>query len=77
MSSWFFGMAAPYIQIFSTAASAAVKVFSVIDSKPKINLSKGHGKTLEFIKGEIQLKDVYFEYPSRSGVKVLVTSTSN
>lgn len=70
-------MAAPYLQIFSTAASAAVKVFNVIDSKPKINLSKGSGKTLEFIKGEITLKDVYFEYPSRSGVKVLSTKSRN
>lgn len=70
ISSWYFGMAAPYLEIFSVARGAAVKIFDVIDSVPVINLSKGNGKSLRKVEGTITFKNVHFEYPSRPGVKV-------
>lgn len=69
-SSWYFGTAAPYLEVFNTARGAAIKIFNVIDSMPTINLSKGNGKSLRRVEGTITFKDVHFEYPSRPGVRV-------
>lgn len=65
-----FGMASPYIEAFGIARGAATKVFSVIDNEPVINQSKGSGKKLENLKGNIKFANVKFSYPSRSDVEV-------
>lgn len=70
MATWNLGQCAPYFQIFTTARAAATKIYSTIESEPIINLSRGHGKRLKDIKGEICFKDVHFHYPSRKDVKV-------
>lgn len=66
-----FGMSSPYIEAFSIARGAAAKIFGVIDNKPIINASKGQGMKPAEIKGDIQFKDVHFQYPSRPDVKVI------
>ncbi|CAG9838848.1 unnamed protein product [Diabrotica balteata] len=66
-----FGGASPYIEAFGISKAAASKIFSVIDHKPTINLSKENGKTLDVLKGNIQFKDVNFSYPSRKNVPIL------
>ncbi|XP_050514648.1 ATP-dependent translocase ABCB1-like isoform X1 [Diabrotica virgifera virgifera] len=66
-----FGIASPYIEAFGISKAAASKIFSVIDHKPTINLSKGNGKTLNVLIGNIQFKDVAFRYPSRKDVPIL------
>ncbi|KAI2474291.1 LOW QUALITY PROTEIN: ATP binding cassette (ABC) transporter subfamily B member, partial [Diabrotica virgifera virgifera] len=67
-----FGIASPYIEAFGISkAAASKKIFSVIDHKPTINLSKGNGKTLNVLIGNIQFKDVAFRYPSRKDVPIL------
>lgn len=71
MSTWSFGLGAPYLEAFSAARGAAVKIFSVIESRPVINESKGAGKRLKKLEGSIAFRNVHFEYPSRAGVKVL------
>ncbi|KRT86174.1 AAA protein, partial [Oryctes borbonicus] len=71
MATWNLGQCAPYFNIFTAACAAATKIYGVIESEPVINLSKGHGKRLKNIKGEILFNDVHFHYPSRKDVKVL------
>ncbi|KAF5301298.1 hypothetical protein FQR65_LT08917 [Abscondita terminalis] len=66
-----FGISSPYIEQFGISKGAAAKIFLVIDHKPTINLSKGVGKVLDKAKGNIVFKNVHFEYPSRSDVKIL------
>ncbi|KAK4872476.1 hypothetical protein RN001_014505 [Aquatica leii] len=66
-----FGVSSPLIEQFGISKGAAAKIFSVIDSKPTINLSKTTGKVLTKTKGDIVFKNVHFEYPSRNDVKIL------
>lgn len=56
--------AAPDIQIFNSAKAAGNEVFQVIKRKPAISYDS-EGKTLEKINGNIDMRDVYFTYPSR------------
>ncbi|CAG2066944.1 unnamed protein product [Timema podura] len=65
------GAAAPYIETFGVAKGAAAKVFSLIDRVPIINTLSEEGVCPSELKGIITFKDVHFEYPSRSDVKVL------
>lgn len=71
MSCWFFGQGAPYFEKFSAAQTAGGKIFSIIDSSPIINTSKGKGKRLENVSGHVSLSNVHFNYPSRKDVKTL------
>ncbi|XP_022920637.1 ATP-dependent translocase ABCB1-like [Onthophagus taurus] len=71
LATWNFGQCAPYFQIFSVACGAATKIYSVIDEEPIINASKGHGRRLPNLKGNIVFKDVKFNYPSRKDVQIL------
>ena len=70
MATWNFGQCAPYFQIFSVACASASYIYDVIDNVPVINISKGSGKRLIQIKGNISFKNVYFQYPSRPEVHV-------
>ncbi|KAK4872648.1 hypothetical protein RN001_014677 [Aquatica leii] len=69
--TWFYNMAAPYIETFGIAKGAAAKIFGVISIEPTINLSKGNGARYKKVNGKITLKDVHFTYPSRRDVKIL------
>ncbi|KAL5568080.1 hypothetical protein UlMin_024655 [Ulmus minor] len=62
--------AAPDIQVFNQAKAAGNEVFEVIQRKPTISYSS-KGKTLEKIEGNIQVRDVYFSYPSRPEKQIL------
>lgn len=65
-----FGVSSPYIEAFGIARAAASKVFSVIDTIPTINLSKGNGEKINNLQGKISFKNVKFHYPSRKDVPV-------
>lgn len=69
------GMSSPYIEAFGIARGAASKIFQVIDNQPTINNSKGNGKTSAKVHGNIQFKDITFNYPSRPDVEVSVTNS--
>ncbi|KAI5657454.1 hypothetical protein M9H77_26247 [Catharanthus roseus] len=56
--------AAPDLQVFNQAKAAGKEVFGVLKRKPKI-CPNSSGRTLEKIQGNIDIKDVYFAYPSR------------
>ncbi|GJQ81867.1 hypothetical protein Trydic_g9893 [Trypoxylus dichotomus] len=71
MSSFTLTMSAPYFQIFGTARGSGAKIFSVIDNEPIINQSKGNGKKIDAVKGNLKFKSVHFNYPARQDVKIL------
>ncbi|KAJ3619098.1 hypothetical protein MTP99_005885 [Tenebrio molitor] len=68
---WNFGTGTPYLEIFGTACGAAAKVFEILDIEPQINLYKNLGTKPKTMRGDISFKDVHFQYPSRSDVKIL------
>jgi ATP-binding cassette, subfamily B (MDR/TAP), member 1 len=40
-------------------------MFKIIERKPDIDIDDNTGIILEDVKGDVQLKDVYFSYPTR------------
>ncbi|KAJ4835577.1 hypothetical protein Tsubulata_007808 [Turnera subulata] len=59
------GQASPCISAFATGRSAAYKMFETIDRKPKIDACNTSGRILDDIRGDVELRDVYFSYPAR------------
>ncbi|KAK3161660.1 hypothetical protein QOZ80_1BG0079860 [Eleusine coracana subsp. coracana] len=59
------GNATPCMAAFAEGQSAAYRLFTTIKRKPEIDPDDPTGKQLEDIKGDVDLKDVYFSYPAR------------
>jgi ATP-binding cassette subfamily B (MDR/TAP) protein 1 len=59
------GNATPCMKAFSEGQSAAYRLFTTIKRKPEIDHDDMVGKHLEDMRGDIELKDVYFSYPAR------------
>ncbi|OAY74070.1 ABC transporter B family member 4, partial [Ananas comosus] len=59
------GQASPCINAFASGRAAAYKMFETIYRKPEIDAYNENGLVLADIKGEIDLKDIYFSYPAR------------
>ncbi|TKW16203.2 hypothetical protein SEVIR_5G286300v4 [Setaria viridis] len=59
------GHATPCIAAFAAGQSAAYRLFTTIKRKPEIDPDDASGKELEDIRGDVELKDVYFSYPAR------------
>lgn len=55
---------------FEAGQAAAFKMFETIKRKPQIDAYNTSGIVLKDMKGEIELKDVYFRYPARSEVQI-------
>ncbi|KAH7521540.1 ABC transporter B family member 9 isoform X2 [Ziziphus jujuba] len=64
------GQASPCLNAFASGQAAAYKMFETIHRRPKIDASDNSGIVLEDIKGDIELKDVYFTYPARPDVQI-------
>ncbi|KAK0607209.1 hypothetical protein LWI29_011395 [Acer saccharum] len=62
--------AAPDMQIFNQAMAAGFEIFQVIDRKPIIS-TNSNGKALGRVDGNIDIRNVFFEYPSRPDKKIL------
>ncbi|KAM4688619.1 ATP-binding cassette sub-family B member 5-like [Discoglossus pictus] len=71
LASFCFGQAASHFEAFSVARGAAYKIFQVIDQTSTINNFSTDGYKPEYIKGNVEFKNVHFCYPSRPNVKVL------
>ncbi|XP_066054219.1 ATP-dependent translocase ABCB1 isoform X1 [Chamaea fasciata] len=65
------GQTAPSIEAFASARGAAYTVFNIIDNEPQIDSYSETGHKPDHIKGNLEFKDVYFNYPSRPDVEIL------
>ncbi|KAK9983465.1 hypothetical protein SO802_032990 [Lithocarpus litseifolius] len=59
------GQASPCLSAFAAGRAAAFKMFETIERKPEIDAFDKSGKVLDDIRGDIELRDVYFSYPTR------------
>lgn len=59
------GQASPSLSAFAAGRAAAYKMFKTIKREPAIDSYDVKGKTLEDIRGNIELSEVYFSYPAR------------
>ncbi|XXG76266.1 hypothetical protein AAC387_Pa08g0649 [Persea americana] len=59
------GQASPLLSAFGAGQAAAFKMFETIKRKPEIDAYDLSGLKLDDIKGDIELRDVYFSYPAR------------
>ncbi|KAM0987962.1 hypothetical protein ACFX13_012194 [Malus domestica] len=50
---------------FAAGQAAAYKMFETINRKPDIDAYDTNGQQLQDIRGEMELRDVYFSYPAR------------
>lgn len=62
----------PFFELFASARGSAKNIFAVIDRQSKIDSMDEQGKILDSTKinGNIEFKDVSFNYPSRPDVQV-------
>eukprot|EP00064_Thunnus_orientalis_P004352 superscaffoldBa00000393_g4363 len=65
------GQTSPNIQSFASARGAAHKVYSIIDNQPCIDSYSDAGFKPDSIKGNIEFRNIHFNYPSRPDVKIL------
>ncbi|WCJ22614.1 ABC transporter B family member 11 [Euphorbia peplus] len=59
------GQASPCLSAFAAGQAAAFKMLETISRRPEIDAYDSTGKILDDIRGDIELKDVYFSYPAR------------
>ncbi|KAL4323592.1 hypothetical protein GQ457_11G002000 [Hibiscus cannabinus] len=59
------GQASPCVTAFAAGQAAAFKMFETIKRKPTIDPYDTRGKVLEDIRGDVELREVYFSYPAR------------
>ncbi|KAL5227513.1 hypothetical protein ABZP36_015778 [Zizania latifolia] len=59
------GNATPCMAAFAEGQSAAYRIFKTIKRKSAIDSDDTAGKQLDNIRGDVELKDVYFSYPAR------------
>jgi len=65
------GNVAPNAQAFTTAISAAAKIFNTIDRVSPLDPTNDLGKKLEHVEGTIELRNIKHIYPSRPEVTVM------
>ena len=61
----------PQFQAFASASSAAAELFEVLDKPSQLDPLTLSGESPASVSGQIEIKDLKFSYPSRSGVQVL------
>ncbi|KAM7274773.1 hypothetical protein ACFE04_016639 [Oxalis oulophora] len=64
------GQASPCMTAFASGRAAAYKMFETIERKPEIDAYDMSGKTMDDIRGDIELHDVDFTYPARPDEKI-------
>ncbi|NXD79725.1 MDR1 protein, partial [Halcyon senegalensis] len=65
------GQTAPSIEAFASARGAAYAIFNIIDNEPQIDSYSETGYKPDYIKGNLEFQDVYFNYPSRPDTEIL------
>ncbi|PAN30178.2 hypothetical protein PAHAL_5G295800 [Panicum hallii] len=66
------GLATPSVTAFAEGQGAAYRMFKIIERQPDIDIYDTTGIILEDIKGDVELKDVYFSYPTRPEYLVFI-----
>uniref|UniRef100_A0A8C3CSU1 Uncharacterized protein n=1 Tax=Cairina moschata TaxID=8855 RepID=A0A8C3CSU1_CAIMO len=65
------GSSAPSMEAFANARGAAYAIFSIIDNEPQIDSSSNAGYKPDHVKGTLEFKNVYFNYPARPDIQIL------
>ncbi|KAJ7408592.1 Multidrug resistance protein 1A [Willisornis vidua] len=65
------GQTAPSIEALASARGAAYVIFNIIDNEPQIDSYSETGYKPDHIKGNLEFKNVCFNYPSRPDVEIL------
>uniref|UniRef100_A0A8C4WUK3 ATP binding cassette subfamily B member 4 n=1 Tax=Gopherus evgoodei TaxID=1825980 RepID=A0A8C4WUK3_9SAUR len=65
------GQTAPGMEAFANARGAAYAIFNIIDNEPQIDSFSETGYKPDHIRGNLEFRNVYFNYPSRQDVKIL------
>lgn len=63
--------ALPNISFFSEAKAAATRIFELIDQVPLIDTEDEKGEILDSVTGEIEFREINFNYPSRPDTPIL------
>ena len=71
MGGFQIGAAAPYVEAYTVSRNAASMIYQVIERKPEIDSSSEEGERPKAFDGDVDFKDVRFNYPSRPNVEVL------
>ncbi|KAF7901786.1 uncharacterized protein EAF01_007085 [Botrytis porri] len=66
-----FGNVAPNAQAFTTAISAAAKIFNTIDRVSPLDPTSIEGIKLDHVEGTVELKNIKHIYPSRPEVTIM------
>ncbi|XP_004304810.1 PREDICTED: ABC transporter B family member 4-like [Fragaria vesca subsp. vesca] len=64
------GQASPCVSAFAAGQAAAFKMFETIKRKPEIDSCDTKGMVLDDIHGDIELRDIYFSYPTRPNEQI-------
>ncbi|KAM9200102.1 ATP-dependent translocase ABCB1-like [Mergus octosetaceus] len=65
------GSSAPSMEAFANARGAAYAIFNIIDNEPQIDSSSNAGYKPDHVKGTLEFKNVYFNYPARPDIQIL------
>ncbi|KAF8176085.1 P-loop containing nucleoside triphosphate hydrolase protein [Pholiota molesta] len=60
-----------FVPDISAAKGGASEIITQLDSLPAIDAESTKGKVPQDVRGEMQLQDIHFQYPTRPSVKVL------
>ncbi|KAJ8004768.1 hypothetical protein DPEC_G00139710 [Dallia pectoralis] len=65
------GQGAPNLEAIAKARGAAYEVYRTIDQPRPIDSSSKEGHKPDHVRGDIEFKNIHFNYPSRKDVKIL------
>ncbi|XP_073301222.1 ABC transporter B family member 11-like isoform X2 [Primulina huaijiensis] len=72
MGSLSLGQVSPCLSAFAAGQVAAYKIYRAISRKPEIDPISAEGRVLKDIKGDVELHDVHFSYPSRPNENIFI-----